>query len=93
MFDSAAGAAKKPVEKAAPEAPQATTPEAEPVAPAPSGDESAARVITSPAIRRRAKEAGIDLNLVPGSGAGGRIQRRDFDNYLKASATGTPLAK
>jgi 2-oxoisovalerate dehydrogenase E2 component (dihydrolipoyl transacylase) len=93
VFDSAAGAAKKPVEKAAPEARQATAPEAEPVAPAPSGDESAARVITSPAIRRRAKEAGIDLNLVPGSGAGGRIQRRDFDNYLKASATGTPLAR
>lgn len=46
------------------------------------------RIITSPAIRRRAKEAGIDLTQVPGSGPGGRIQRVDFDNYLKAQASG-----
>jgi 2-oxoisovalerate dehydrogenase E2 component (dihydrolipoyl transacylase) len=56
-------------------------------------DEPAARVMTSPAVRRRAKEAGIDLSLVPGTGAGGRIQRKDFDNYLKSRATGTPLAQ
>jgi 2-oxoisovalerate dehydrogenase E2 component (dihydrolipoyl transacylase) len=93
VFDSAADAASISVEQPPAEAPQATAPKAEPVAPAPPGDEHAARVITSPAIRRRAKEAGIDLNLVPGSGAGGRIQRKDFDNYLKASATGTPLAR
>jgi len=49
------------------------------------------RVMTSPAIRRRAKEAGIDLTLVPGSGPGGRIRRNDFDLYLKASATGAHL--
>ena len=47
------------------------------------------RVMTSPAIRRRAKEADIDLTLVPGSGPGGRILRKDFDNFLKARATGT----
>jgi 2-oxoisovalerate dehydrogenase E2 component (dihydrolipoyl transacylase) len=51
------------------------------------------RVITSPAVRRRAKEAGIDLTLVPGTGAGGRIQRKDFDNYLKSRATGIPITK
>ena len=49
------------------------------------------RVVTSPAIRRRAKEAGVDLALVPGSGPGGRILRKDFDFYLKAHATGTPF--
>ena len=52
-----------------------------------------ARVITSPAIRRRAKEASIDLSLVPGTGAGGRIQRKDFDNYLKSQATGAPVVR
>lgn len=59
----------------------------------PSGpnDSEPTRVMTSPAIRRRAKEAGIDLALVPGSGPGGRIQRRDFDLYLKAHATGAAL--
>ena len=49
------------------------------------------RVITSPAIRRRAREAGIDLNTVPGSGPGGRITRRDFEGYLKSRLTGTPI--
>lgn len=55
--------------------------------------DSRARVVTSPAIRRRAKEAGIDLSLVPGTGAGGRIQRKDFDNFLKSQATGAPIVR
>jgi len=54
-------------------------------------DNGRGRVITSPAIRRRAKEAGIDLSLVPGTGAGGRIQRADFDSYLRSQATGVPV--
>ncbi len=63
-------------------------------APATSNDEPAerSRVMTSPAIRRRAKEADIDLTLVPGSGPGGRISRKDFDNFLKARATGVSYA-
>jgi 2-oxoisovalerate dehydrogenase E2 component (dihydrolipoyl transacylase) len=44
------------------------------------------RVVTSPANRRRAKELGIDLALVPGSGPGGRITRKDFDQYIKRQA-------
>lgn len=43
------------------------------------------RVMTSPAIRRRAKEAGIDLTKVPGTGTGGRILRTDFDRYVEQS--------
>jgi len=66
--------------------------EAEPFSDVATEIESRARVVTSPAIRRRAKEAGIDLGLVPGTGAGGRIQRKDFDHYLKSRATGTPVA-
>jgi 2-oxoisovalerate dehydrogenase E2 component (dihydrolipoyl transacylase) len=50
------------------------------------------RIMTSPAIRRRAKEAGIDLAMVPGTGTGGRIVRKDFDNYLRARATGAAVA-
>lgn len=40
------------------------------------------RVMTSPTIRRRAREAGIDLAQVPGSGPRGRITRADLDAYL-----------
>jgi 2-oxoisovalerate dehydrogenase E2 component (dihydrolipoyl transacylase) len=55
-------------------------------------DSTPARIVTSPAIRRRAKEANVDLALVPGSGPGGRIVRKDFDRYLKARATGASIA-
>lgn len=47
------------------------------------------RVPTSPAVRRRAKETGIDLQDVPGTGAGGRITRKDFEAYLNTA--GAPL--
>jgi len=46
------------------------------------------RVMTSPAIRRRAKEHGVDLAAVPGSGPGGRVTRKDFDQYLSRKAAG-----
>jgi len=45
------------------------------------------RVPTSPAVRRRAKEAGIDLHGVPGTGPGGRVTRKDFDAFV----VGAPL--
>ena len=78
---------------AEPEAPAREEPVAsdEPVASAETPVERV-RVMTSPAIRRRAKEAGIDLSLVPGFGPGGRILRKDFDLYLKARATGATIA-
>ncbi len=72
--------------KAAPEPIPATESVAAP-------NESRSRVITSPAVRRRAKEAGIDLNLVPGTGSGGRIQRKDFDQYMKSQAMGIEVAQ
>jgi 2-oxoisovalerate dehydrogenase E2 component (dihydrolipoyl transacylase) len=83
----------EPVEKKAVEKqPAATAARTEDAAPAPQDDNGEKpRVMTSPAIRRRAKEAGIDLAEVPGSGPGGRIIRKDFDNYLKARATGIAI--
>lgn len=48
------------------------------------------KVITSPAIRRRAKEAGIDLTEVEGSGPRGRILREDFDRYVEQRSAGGP---
>jgi 2-oxoisovalerate dehydrogenase E2 component (dihydrolipoyl transacylase) len=51
------------------------------------------RVKTSPVIRRRAKEAGIDLADVTGTGVNGRISRSDFDQYLKAHTGVAPAVK
>ncbi len=77
-------------------APETVTAEAAPLAPekvSTADKGTPKRVITSPAIRRRAREAGIDLSLVPGTGPGGRIVRKDFDTYLKARATGAAIAQ
>jgi len=46
------------------------------------------RVITSPAVRRRAKESGVDLSNVSGTGPGGRILRQDFDKLVGAGDAG-----
>jgi 2-oxoisovalerate dehydrogenase E2 component (dihydrolipoyl transacylase) len=44
------------------------------------------RVATSPAIRRKAREAGIDLTQLTGSGPHGRILRQDFDAFMSGRA-------
>src|SRR5579862_5255288 len=40
------------------------------------------RVATSPAVRRRAHEAGVDLRQVAGSGPNGRIVPKDLEAYV-----------
>ena len=70
--------AADPVEK--PDQPE--RPEPAPAA-KPADAPASGKVLTSPAIRRRAREAGIDLALVPGTGANGRILRKDLDAYLQ----------
>jgi len=72
---------------------KAAAPKAE-VKPAPAPAETPSptlrkRVMTSPAVRLRAKEAGIDLGLITGSGPGGRITRSDFEQY---ATTGVGVA-
>ncbi len=44
------------------------------------------RVMASPASRRRAAEAGLDLTTVTGTGSGGRIEPGDIDSALAAGA-------
>ena len=52
----------------------------------------AGRVATSPAIRRRAHEAGIDLRQIAGSGPNGRIVPKDLEAYVAHRAPQpTPL--
>ena len=72
-----AAAAPAPAEKsaAAPPAVSAAKPVA---AAAPATPVRHGRVMASPANRRRASEAGIDLTTVAGSGPGGRILRTDL---------------
>ena len=72
-------AAPAPVAKAAPApAPKA---EAKPV-PAMTGRQPGERALASPAVRNRARDLGIDLTFVPGSGPAGRIQHEDLDAFV-----------
>jgi 2-oxoisovalerate dehydrogenase E2 component (dihydrolipoyl transacylase) len=50
------------------------------------------RVMVSPANRRRAREAGIDLASVAGTGPGGRILRADLQTPAGGAARSMPLA-
>jgi len=49
------------------------------------------RVATSPAIRRRAHEAGVDLREIPGSGPNGRIVAKDLETFVARRAQPIPL--
>ncbi|MGP2490440.1 dihydrolipoamide acetyltransferase family protein [Mesorhizobium sp. PUT5] len=57
-----------------------------PATPRPEGE----KPLASPAVRLRAKEAGIDLRQVPGSGPAGRIGHEDLDAFLRH---GAPVAR
>jgi 2-oxoisovalerate dehydrogenase E2 component (dihydrolipoyl transacylase) len=50
------------------------------------GTHKAGRVMASPASRRRAAEAGLDLSTVTGTGREGRIEPGDIDSALAAGA-------
>src|SRR5215470_16082190 len=94
----AAAAPEAPAPKAEPPKPAAAPPPAAakpgpvPVPSAPAQQPAAvaakegARIHSSPLVRRMAKEHGIDLSTVAGTGAGGRISKQD----IEAVITGGP---
>lgn len=76
-----------PAPARAPAAPTVEAPKERPAAPAPTPVGEFVHppdrpVPASPAIRRLARERGIDLRRVPGTGPGGRITREDFERYV-----------
>ncbi|MEJ0025043.1 MAG: dihydrolipoamide acetyltransferase family protein [Rhizomicrobium sp.] len=42
------------------------------------------RPLAAPAVRQRARDRGVDLRLVPGTGPAGRITHEDLDAYIAA---------
>ena len=80
-----------PAPKAAP-AP-APAPKPEPVA-APAVQRAAGtKALSSPAVRQRARQANIDLNLVAGSGPAGRISHADLDAHIAGGASGASRSR
>jgi pyruvate dehydrogenase E2 component (dihydrolipoamide acetyltransferase) len=57
-------------------------------APAPQASSSAVPAAASPAVRRLAREIGVDINTVAGSGPAGRISLEDVKDHAKGLLTG-----
>jgi pyruvate dehydrogenase E2 component (dihydrolipoamide acetyltransferase) len=73
------------------EAEPATQASAEPEAAEPVPEESNGAVYASPAVRRLARERGVDLHQVQGSGRKGRITREDVEAFVsKGPAPAAP---
>ena len=56
------------------------------------GPEAGGIVAASPGIRKFARELGVDLTQVPGSGSGGRVLEEDVKDYVKRVMAGGPAA-
>lgn len=80
-----------PAPVAAPAAKPAAAPKADakPV-PALTGRQPGERPLASPAVRNRARDLGIDLVFVPGSGPAGRIEHADLDAFVARGGTFAP---
>jgi pyruvate dehydrogenase E2 component (dihydrolipoamide acetyltransferase) len=87
LNNSAAAAAPAPT----PGAP-ATAPTAAPVAAPAPAQQTDGRIKASPLAKMLAKDKGIDLGQVAGSGDGGRIIRKDVDNFTPAAAVASQPA-
>jgi len=91
-----AAPAPAPAKAEAPKpAPAAASPQA--AAPLPAAQPSGGRVFASPLAKRLAKEAGVDVARIAGSGPHGRVIARDIDaaksgKGLKAAPGATPAA-
>ena len=102
---AAAGAksapAAKPVETPKPQAappkapapsPQAAVPPPKPAVQQPAAMSGGNRVFSSPLARRIAKEAGIDINRVSGTGPHGRVIARDIEDAKSGKGLRAPDA-
>jgi pyruvate dehydrogenase E2 component (dihydrolipoyllysine-residue acetyltransferase) len=84
-------AAPPPKQEATPSAKPAPSPAVKPAAPAPA---PAVNRLTpaGPATRRLARELGVDLGQVPGSGRAGRVVEEDVKAYVRQLAAGLAAA-
>ena len=95
VFETAAPEAAPTPAPASPPRPTPTSPPRPPPTLSPAEPQLHGRVKASPASRRQAREAGIDLATIAGSGPGGRILRGDLmavDNRALARRPAAPAA-
>jgi pyruvate dehydrogenase E2 component (dihydrolipoamide acetyltransferase) len=81
--------AARPAAPAAASAPRPAAAAGTTSAPAKEGQ----RIHSSPLVRRMAKEHGVDLSAVPGTGAGGRVSKQDIEAYIAAGGSAVETEK
>jgi len=88
----------KPEPAASQPATSASTPSSKPAmatnasaAPAPVQMSSNGRIVASPLARKMAEERNINLNQVSGSGEGGRIVKRDIENFTPGAVASSQM--
>ncbi|MFC0166729.1 dihydrolipoyllysine-residue acetyltransferase [Pseudoduganella danionis] len=90
---AAAAAAAAPAAAPAAASAPASAPAAAPAAAASQGSVHTSKLAhASPSIRKFARELGVDLGKVPGSGPKGRITQQDVQNFVKGVMAGTVAA-
>ena len=86
-------AASAPAAEAAPQVEEVVTVEAPVVAAQAPVVHEGGKVRATPKARKVARELGIDLAQVPGTGAKGRVHADDVENFKGAQPKATPLAR
>lgn len=81
--------AASPVASASAPAPAPVSSAPKAAAPAPPAGND--RVVASPLAKKLAEQLGLQLNRIPGSGEGGRVVKRDVENFKMAGAIGMPV--
>jgi pyruvate dehydrogenase E2 component (dihydrolipoamide acetyltransferase) len=77
----------------APEVKQDAAPQPAAVAVAPQVDvDPTRRIVAMPSVRKYAREKGINIQLVPGTGNHGRILKTDIDAFVSGGAAPAPQA-
>lgn len=51
------------------------------------------KALASPAVRRYARDKGIDINTIPGSGIGGRVTKKDVDTFASSGGASSAPSK
>jgi len=90
------GSVAPATKEAAQAAESKAAPSAAPAAPAVAASAENGRVKVSPLAKKLAQDKGIDIRRVAGSGDGGRVVRRDVENFAPSAApasTPAPAAK
>ena len=91
MPAEAVEAPSEPTSQAAAEAPSPAPAESAPAtAPAPAKTNGGGPIYASPSARRMARELGVDLRAVTGSGRKGRITKEDVQSLADGKAAGAP---